>query len=118
MQPIVNKLHEKGLVFRQFPVSILKYFGFLISLNWCIVFFAHVLSPSCREAAKGTKWELFADTVLRDPLPNRFLFGEADPKLCTTALKIVARARFLALMGTCVVTFHQYGKMFSFDCIP
>ncbi len=56
-----------------------------------------------REAAKGTKWEAFADIVLCNPLPNRYLFGDADPKVCAAALAITGRARFLALLGKFVI---------------
>lgn len=52
-----------------------------------------------REAARGTKWQIFVDTVLKEPIPNLYLFGDATPQLCATALSITGRTRFLVLLG-------------------
>ncbi|VDM21350.1 unnamed protein product [Hydatigera taeniaeformis] len=75
LMPIRNQLFENGLKFRRFPMAIL------------------------REAARGTKWQLFVDTVLNEPIPNLYLFGDATPQLCATALSITGRTRFLVLLG-------------------
>ncbi|BHF63790.1 YmL10 [Sparganum proliferum] len=74
-QPIWNKLHHIGFSFRGFPVSVL------------------------REAAKNTKWQAFADHVLREPIVNKYLFGSHDPAACAKALAITSRTRFLTLIG-------------------
>ncbi|KAL7065485.1 hypothetical protein AAHC03_04643 [Spirometra sp. Aus1] len=74
-QPILNKLHHIGFSFRGFPVSVL------------------------REAAKNTKWQAFADHVLREPIVNKYLFGSHDPAACAKALAITSRTRFLTLIG-------------------
>ncbi|KAH9282708.1 39S ribosomal protein L10, mitochondrial [Echinococcus granulosus] len=75
LMPVKNKLFENGLQFRRFPMAILK------------------------EAARGTKWQIFVDTVLKEPIPNLYLFGDPTPQLCATALSITGRTRFLVLLG-------------------
>ncbi|VDN14352.1 unnamed protein product [Dibothriocephalus latus] len=74
-QPLWNKLYHAGFCFRGFPVSVL------------------------REAARGTKWQTFADHVLREPVVNKYLLGSSDPAACAKALAITARTRFLTLLG-------------------
>ncbi|KAA0198372.1 39S ribosomal protein L10 [Fasciolopsis buskii] len=73
--PVRNRLFRKNLVFHSFPVSIL------------------------REAAANTRWETFANSFLTDNSPNLYLFGDADPGLCGSALNILQKAPFFLLLG-------------------
>ncbi|KAF8564859.1 Mitochondrial ribosomal protein l10 [Paragonimus westermani] len=70
-----NKLFTKNLVFRGFPVPIL------------------------REAAAGTRWQLFSDYFLQTSGPNLYLFGDANPTQCQHALRIIQTVPFLLLLG-------------------
>ncbi|KAF5402139.1 Mitochondrial ribosomal protein l10 [Paragonimus heterotremus] len=70
-----NQLFTKNLVFHGFPVCILK------------------------EAAAGTRWQLFSDYFLRASGPNLYLFGDANPTQCQHALRIIQKVPFLLLLG-------------------
>ncbi|CAL8069698.1 unnamed protein product [Calicophoron daubneyi] len=72
---IRNRLFAQNLVFHRFPVSIL------------------------RDAAVGTRWEVFAKYVLNTDVPNLYLFGDLDPALCRDALAILRTAPFLLPIG-------------------
>lgn len=58
-----------------------------------------------REAAANTRWETFANSFLTDNSPNLYLFGDADPGLCGSALNILQKAPFFLLLGKSYVYF-------------
>ncbi|CAH8537596.1 unnamed protein product [Heterobilharzia americana] len=73
--PVKNQLFLKGMKFKGFPLSIL------------------------REAAKGTRYELFTRYFLHSNIPNTYLFAEPTPENCRDVIKMTKKVHFLLLIG-------------------
>nr|CAH8848447.1 unnamed protein product [Trichobilharzia regenti] len=75
MVPVANKLFLKGMRYNGFPLSII------------------------REAAKGTRYELFTRYFLHSDVPNTYLFAQPTPENCRDAINITKKVHFLLLLG-------------------
>ncbi|KAK4471316.1 hypothetical protein MN116_004754 [Schistosoma mekongi] len=75
MVPVQNKLFLKDMHFKGFPLSII------------------------REAAQGTRYEMFTRYFLHANVPNTYLFSEPTPEKCCDAINITKKCHFLLLLG-------------------